>query len=434
MQAVVKRLESILPSDRPSEESDIRQLAMTATSDVYIFLTRDEGILNRAAQIKCVASVDVMHPDELIVRLDQFTDSDAYQPVAVSGSNLGWRRVVANEVAKFRSGDDLLGTHEKKWRYKRQLDKALSHPKIWRTEALWSEDRLLALRSLRCDGGRLVAGLCRASRGRAQEMFTEYAAATLIHEAVSRGCLAVEIEPHGAVPEARMQLTRLGFADDGGRLVRMCPAAVMSAVDLREAAAAVADSTSLEELERLCSPVALRDGHTECLLVPIKPGYARALFNTRRAAGDLFGADEKVLLRWENVYFRKKNQHRMIQAPARILWYESNSQGVVAVSHLDDVEIGQPKDVFYNNRSLGTLSWQEIQEMCGGGRVQGVQDIMALRFSHTHLFRSSVSFAALKDVYGSHNLKNPVVQSPSRVPRAVFLDIFRLGFPAQASA
>jgi len=434
MTAVVKRLERILPAGRPSEESDIRQLAMTATSDVSIFLTRDEGILNKAAQIKRVASVDVMHPEELIVRLDQFIYGDAYQSVAVSGWSIRWRRIGDDEVAGFRSRDDLLGPHERKRRFKGQLDKALSHPEIWRTEALWSDDRLLALRSMRRDGGRLIACLCRASRGGTQGMLTEYVAASLIHEAVSRGCCTVEVEPDGTTPEARIELKRLGFTDVEGTLVRMCPAAVMSAADLRKAAAAVYDGTGLEELERRCSPVALQDGHTECLLVPIKPGYARALFDTRRAGNDLFGADEKVLLRWENVYFRKKSQHRMIRAPAWILWYESNGQGIIAVSHLDGVEVGQPKDVFRNNRSLGTLGWREIREMCGGGRVQGVQDVMALQFSHTHLFRSPVSFAALRSVYRSYNLKNPVVQSPSRVSRAAFLDIFRLGFPMQAPA
>lgn len=431
---VVKRLERILPSDRPSKESDIRQLAMTATSDVSIFLTRDEGILRKAARIKSEASVDVMHPDQLIVRLHQFTDSDAYRPEAVSGSNLGWRRVEDNEIAKLRNEDDFLGTGERKWRFRDQLDKALSHPNIWRTEALWSEDRLLALRSLRCDGRHLVVRLCRASRGKDQGIFTEYVAASLIHEAVGRACSTVEVEPDGTTPEAKAQLTRLGFVDVGGKLVRMCPAAVMSGEDLREIAIDVSKGTSLEKLERQCSPVVLQDGETECLLVPIRPGYAKALFNTKRAATDLFGAEENVLLRWENVYFRKKNQHRMTRAPARILWYESDGQGIAAISHLDDVEVGQPREVFCNNRLLGTLSWWEIQEMCSNSQIDGVQEIMALRFSHTHLFRSPVSLTMLKSVYDRHNLNNPVVWSLSKVPRAAFLDIFRLGFPTQVSA
>ena len=429
MPDIVKALEGILPSYRPSEESDIRQIAMTATSDVTVFVTRDEGLLGKAPQIKDVTSVDVLHPDELIVRLDQFADSNAYQLVPVSGSSLAWRRVGDDEVARLRSGEDLLGPHERRWHFVGQLDSALSHPRSWQTEALWSEERLVALRSLRCDGRRLVVGLCRAARGSAQGLFTEYAAASLMHEAVSRGCCTVEVEPHGTNPEAREEWTRLGFFDVGGKLVRMCPAAVMTEADLREAAGSAFDGVSLEDLERQCSPVVLQDGDPNCLLVPIKPGYAQALFNTELAAEDLLGADEKVLLRWENVYFRKKSHHHMIRPPSRILWYESSGQGVAAVSHLDGVEIGQPKDVFRNNRPLGTLGWREIQEMCGDGRVQGVQDVMALQFSHTHLFRSPVSFAALRGIYRDHNLKNPVVQSPSRVPRAAFLDIFRLGFP-----
>lgn len=431
MPEVERRLEHILPSGRPSERSDIRQLAMTATSNAATFLTRDGRLLRCATQIKDTISVDVLRPEELIVRLDQFTDSESYQPVPVSGSSLAWRRVRGDEVARLRSGSSLLGPHERKRHFEGRLEKALNYPKTWQTEALWSDGTLLALRSFRREGDRLVAGICRASHGRSQRLFTEYAAASLLHEAVNLGCLAVEVEPHCTAPEAREVLMRLGFVDIDGKFVRLCLAAVMSEADLRREAGSMFEGATLEDMARRCSPVALRDGRTECLMVPIKPGYARALFNTKRAAGDLFGADESVLLRWENVYFRKKNQHHMIQPPAQILWYESRGQGTVAVSHLNGVEVGQPKNVFRRNRALGTLGWREIQEMCGHSRVQEVQDVMALHFSHTHLFRSPVSFASLRDVYRQHGLGNPVVQSPSRVQRAAFLDIFRLGFPKQ---
>ena len=434
MQAIIKDLKRILPSGRPREESDIRQIAMTAASDVAVFLTRDEGLLDRAGQIKSVTAVDVMHPDQLIVRLDEVADGDAYRPMAVSGSSIAWRRVVDAEVAGLRRGHDLLGPHERKGHFVGQLDKALSQPKEWRTEGLWSEDARVALRSLQRRDGCLVAALCRATSGPGQRLFIEYAAASLLHEAVGLGCREVRVEPHAIAPEAVDKLTHLGFVDSSGELVRMCPAAILSEAELREAAGSAFDSVGLQDLERRCSPVVLRDGDTKSIMVPIKTGYARALFNIRRAASDMFGADEKVLLGWENVYFRKKSLHRMIQPPARILWYESGGQGIVAISHLDDVEIGQPKDVFRNNRLLGTLGWRDIREMCRGKQIGEVQDIMALRFSHTHLFRTQVSFAALKRIYGKHKLKSPVVQSPSRVPRAAFLDIYRAGFPGQASA
>ena len=165
-------------------------------------------------------------------------------------------------------------------------------------------------------------------------------------------------------------------------------------------------------------------------MVPIKPGYARSLFDTNLAANDLFGADKGVLLRVQNVYFRKKSHHHMIRPPARILWYVSDRIGVVAISWLDEVQIGSPKEVFRDNRRLGVLAWRDIQEMCKGGEVN---DIMALRFSHTFLLRSRVDFGSLKGLYESHASKL-VTQSPSRVPKALFLDIFRAGFPMQATA
>ena len=236
--------------------------------------------------------------------------------------------------------------------------------------------------------------------------------------------------PAMRTPEATAQLARLGFTEsDDGRFVRDCPAHITSRSNLLAKVHPRHRHAEPIELERACSPVALEDGGLECLMVPIKPGYARSLFDTRQAAYDLFGADKSVLLRFQNVYFRKNSHHHMIQAPARILWYVSDSVGVVATSHLDNVQIGPPKDIFRDNRRLGALGWSEIQEMCSGGTVR---DIMALEFSHSCPFRSPVDHTSLKRIYSRHSRKL-VVQSPSRVPRAVFHDIFRSGFQTRVA-
>ena len=431
MPDVVQSLKRVLPSSTRSQESDIRQLAMTATSNVKVFLTRDEALLRKAAEIKSLAAVEVLHPNKLIVRLDEFTDRDSYNSTPVSGMNLAWRRVGEADASALPV-HYFLGPHERKSRLKEQLDMALSHPHVWRTEGLWSGDTLVAIRSMKHDDrGALVVGLCRASRGRAASMFTDYAIGSVVHEAVDQGYDLVELEPGSTTPEAMAQLAQLGFTEgDGGRFVRDCPAHVMSRANLLAKVCPRHRDTELIGLERACSPVALEDSDLDCLMVPIKPGYARSLFDMRRAADDLFGADKSVLLRLENVYFRAKAHHHMIQAPARILWYVSDSVGVVATSHLDSVQVGPPKDIFRDNRRLGALGWSEIQEMCSG---DAVKDIMALKFSHSYLFRSPVDHASLKRVYSRHS-RNLVVQSPSRVPRAIFLDIFRSGFPTRVAA
>lgn len=430
---MVRALERILPANRASEKSDIRQLAMTATSEVSTFLTRDERLLRKAVEIDDAVRIKVAHPNELLVRLHHFNDASSYRSVEVSGLNLVWRRVNENDAARVRSdGHDLLGRRdEKKSEFKARLDKILSHPDEWNTDALWSGDEMAALRSMRHEGKRLVVGLCRTTRKRKQKMFSEYAAASLIQEAVRCGATVVEVQPRATNPEAIESFRHLGFVTVDEKLIRLCPTCVMSLVELCDIVAAELGDVCTKDMERSCSPVVLHDGHDEFLMVPIKPIYARALFNLTDPIGDMFDVDEQVLLRWENVYFRAKSCHHMIQESTRILWYVSEGQGVVAVSHLDGVECGTPKNVFRNNYKRGTLTWRDISQMCEGRDT--IREVMAIRFSRTHLFRSAVSYETLKAIYKRHGSSSPVVQSVSRVPQDIFVDIFRRGFAMEAA-
>ena len=75
-----------------------------------------------------------------------------------------------------------------------------------------------------------------------------------------------------------------------------------------------------------------------------------SLIDRQLSSSDMFGGDPSVLLRWENVYYRKAaTSQKILKAPGRILWYVSRSQKqIVAVSHLDEVvsssirQIGSP--------------------------------------------------------------------------------------------
>ena len=430
MQAVEASLERILPSSTQNQKSDIRQIAMTAASKVDIFLTLDTLLLKNANKIASLADVEVLEPNKLIVRLDEFTNKESYNPKPVSGMGLSWRKMREADTSAGLVGD-LLGPQEKKRNLKDRLNSVLSHPQIWSTEVLWAGETMAAIRSMRLDGqnGCLVVGLCRALRslqGPDHLLFTDYAIASVLGEAVQRGYDSVLLEHDSTTPETTDRLPRLGFTETDEGFIGDCPATVMPSSELRAKVHPRHCDASLCELERACSPVALGDSALEVLMVPIKLGYARALFDTELAAGDMFGAESGVLLRLENVYFRKKSHHRMIQAPARILWYESDGVGVVAMSHLDGVRIGSPKDMFREHQRLGTLSWPDIWEMCHGDTLQ---EIMVLKFSHSYMFRSPVDLRSLKRIYGKHSTKL-VLQSPSRVPKDVFLDIYRQGFHA----
>ena len=95
----------------------------------------------------------------------------------------------------------------------------------------------------------------------------------------------------------------------------------------------------------------------------------------------MFGGNPNLLLRWSNVYYRAANYHKTIEAPARILWYVSRGpKKIVAISHLDEVIIDTPKELYRRFMKDGTLDWKALYEMC---RHDTSKKLMLLRFSHT---------------------------------------------------
>ena len=180
------------------------------------------------------------------------------------------------------------------------------------------------------------------------------------------------------------------------------------------------------ELERRCAPVSLnpRQGY---FLIPIQPGYALSLIDRQLSSSDIFGGDPSVLLRWENVYYRKATTSRKIlKAPGRILWYVSHSQKeIVAVSHLDEVVIDTAKELLKKFRKFGVLKWEELNQMCGSDTSV---ELMALRFSHTFVFRRRIPLTEVREIY-EEDRSGLNVQSLTSMPVSRFQKLFNLGFP-----
>ena len=183
------------------------------------------------------------------------------------------------------------------------------------------------------------------------------------------------------------------------------------------------------ELERCCSPLALKATDQKYFLVPIRPGYAISLIDRHQSADDIFGGNPNVLLRWNNVYYKKKTHHKMLKVPGRILWYTSkNRKQIIAVSRLDDVVIDTPKVLFARFKKIGILEWKDLYKMCDGDTSK---ELMALKFSHTFPFREPVSLDALRAFFK----KNEVglsLQGPSEISPKMFHELFRKGYPDQA--
>ena len=93
------RLRAILPDRTPSQLSDIRHLAKAASSDVNVFVTRDQPLLKKAQDIADLTNLRVLSPTELIIELHELLEGQSYGPDRVSGLRLGWYRFTARDHA-----------------------------------------------------------------------------------------------------------------------------------------------------------------------------------------------------------------------------------------------------------------------------------------------------------------------------------------------
>lgn len=426
-------LRKILPDNRPNQESDIRHLAKAAASDINIFVTRDDALLNKAESISELTRLQVLSPTELIIQLHELSERQSYMPTRVSGHSLVWHRLKSDELTDFPFSSFLI-PGEKKGKFKEKLNVFLANPNQYECEVLWSQGQAIALRVFTNSANKILAVPFSRVSYSADSLFERYLIVDTVYKAVENNLSMVKFEKASLTPGLESDLLMMGFTKCNDSFVRFCFSCclerqkVLSAItELCPKSTDNYQNMSDIELEWHCSPLILGTDQNY-FLIPIRPGYAMSLINSHQPADDLFGGNTTVLLRWDNIYYKKKTHHKMLVPPARILWYVSRSEKqIVAVSHLDEVEIDIPQELFKKFKRFGILEWKNIYELCDGDLSK---EIMALKFSHTFPFRQPVSLEAMRTVFEEDNV-GLGLQSPSKIPVETFRKLFHLGYPNQ---
>ena len=430
-----ERLREFLPSERESQKSDIRHLAKAAASEVRVFVTRDQGLLKKAADIAAAVNVEVMSPVALVVKLREYADGDAAQPEYVSGLQLRWSRLESDrfEIFPFNL---FLDRRERLSRLKRRISSLLADP-ARELEVLWSGTEPVAIRILEYGSrGLLTISLGRVRASREGTSPGRFLIAEVLRKAVREEQEAVSFDVSDLSPGLLHGLSEMGFRKRNAGFARFCftrhvgREAVMTRIAelSAESADGYADMSS-SDLEKSTSPAVVVPEQNH-FLIPIKPGYALNLFDRRQSAYDMFGGDPDRLLRWSNVYYMKARYRKMLQCPARILWYVSGlgHKKLVAVSRLDDVVIDTPRELLRQFSKYGTLEWRELYRMCEGDESK---NLMALLFSHTFPFREEIPLSEVWRVF-DEDCVGRSVQSARSIPQSTFRKLFELGFQEQS--
>lgn len=429
-------LERFLPHQTDSSLSDVRQLAKAAASSASIFVTRDRDILKKSKDILEAVGLRVVDPTTLIIEVHQQTHNRLYDPDSISGINFVWSRLRPEDrldvikafsaIEKQRSGV-----------FRQELDSFLARTDDYHCELLRLFDEIVAIRILdmRTPNQLLVhlVGVIEAKRPLNVTLIWQFVLANTLAYALNRKRKLIIIEKILSSSENISEhLTEMGFLKQEGRFLRVCLAEfagreqiIYETSQLLSGLGSAYKKMSDLELLRYCSPVASAAEDSDYFLIPIQPHHAMNLFDYRQTSSNLFGGKPDILLRWKNVYYRTKTRHKMLAAPARILWYLSKPESsIVAISHLERVDLDVPKSLFSRFRKFGTLTWNDILQIC---HEDLSAEIMALQFSHTFLFRSSISLDCIRRIYREENI-GLVLELPSRIPLRVVSRLFRKGY------
>lgn len=424
-------LKDFLPNRKPSQSSDIRQLAKAAASSVKTFVTKDGDLLRNSKRIFDVTQLEIVNPADLIVSFHELSERQSYAPDRIAGFNLRWDRLTSNDLANFPFEALLNG--ERRGKFREKLESLIVRPNRYECELLRSDDETIAIRVLKSDSNKMLTSpLARVAHSADQALFGRFLIADTISRAVQKNLNMVNFEDSALTPSLIPGLLEMGFIECNNSFVRFCFSCYLSRKEMLSMISELCpevkstyQNMSDFELEQHCSPLVLDSTDQNYFLIPIRPGYATGLIDRDQASYDLFGGDPNVLLGWDNVYYRSKNRHKMLVAPGQILWYISGKrQEIVAVSHLDDVVIDTTKELFRRFKKFGVLEWKTLYEMCDRDPLK---ELMALKFSHTFLFRKPVSLDDIRIIY-ERNSAGLSLQGPSRVPPEIFRELFQKGY------
>ena len=431
----VESLKEILPSGNRNQLSDINHLARAAASEVNVFVTRDQRLLKNAGEIEGLINLQVISPTGLILRLNELSDAQAYEPDRVSGFDLQWRRLRFDDLSDFPFSR-FLDREEALGRLKTTVETLLVDPVLHEFEVLWSGNEPTALRCLTyCSPNMLTISLGRVATSHKGSLIEQFLISDVIYRAMLQDREMVKFEA-SSLPVSLIQgLFEMGFTRSDDEFIRFCLVrdldrsdALSEITNLAPQVATKYHSMSNLELERSCSPLVLEKGQNY-FLIPIRSGYALNLFDRQQSSQDMFGGNPDVLLRWSNVYYRTKTRHKMLNVPGRILWYASGDRReIICVSRLDKVEIDTPKELFRRFKKYGTLEWKDLYTMCRGDISK---ELMGLQFSHTFPLKRPVPLADIRKVFAEDGI-GLSLQGPSKIPFDTFNKLLQFGYQEQS--
>jgi ribosomal protein S18 acetylase RimI-like enzyme len=393
---------------------DIVLATRAAASGARWFVTEDVPFRTACSQVLSeIAEIDVVSISEMVMAADRLARGESYEARFLKGTDIRIGEVATGDldrVAKAflnqRDGETL-----RVWR-KRLHAVAID---VLNTRLYLFRDKgdplaLVAITS----GDVLEIPVCRIRRGPGEPTLARQILGWLRDKTVEMGAPAVQItDEHPGQWIERSYVTEGFFPDRKptavpiksvttiaglGELLAEPPlASVIDPEHVRAISRLSPSAVVAHSIESAFHPVIVTSAGLRTVRVPITSHYAIELFDDLLSEGRLWTRDRSIALRREHVYFRTPTVPSLLNAPARILWQVTGDKrhggGTLrACSLLDEMIIGDVDQLINRYSHLGVLDRSEILPMTRDGKV------MAIRFSHTTLFRHPVTLADYRGI------------------------------------
>lgn len=437
-----------------SKKSDLRHLSKAISGGALYFITRDQKILKHSENIYEKFQISLLRPCDMIIELDQIEHGHDYQPARLSGTQHKIRLITAGELDTLVFSFLCKKKGEKSHKLREFLAREISTPRHSYCSVLSGPDgdyQALFVYSFIKSECRIK--LFRVAQSPLAATIGQHLLRRLALETAKRDIPFIVIQDGFMEENLFSILKKDGFIDAEGywfklalsghfvtdTLIEQITKLSLQFTSFKKALEIVKEriiieTTSKEKarvwhLEKMLWPAIISGFEVPTYIVPIKPKWAQKLFDEHMASQDLFGADD-LIFNAELVYYRSKRPGGIV-SPGRIIWYASHEKNhpgagsIRALSLLNEVTTGLPKQLYSQYRRLGIYGWREILDTAKNDMNC---ELMALKFSCSQMLEKPIFWKDLQRLFNKHNIRSNL-QSPLRITEKVVYDILKEAQP-----
>ncbi|MXW60023.1 MAG: GNAT family N-acetyltransferase [Acidimicrobiia bacterium] len=384
------------------KDNDLRVVAQAAASDAAYLVTRDEDLLKQAKHIEQLTGLNLVGPDDLLLRLQALGGEHSHQARTIAASDMSFMTVSQMPSSAELSVYCHQHVAERPTELRQRLGISTAHG--GRVEQLVADSgEHLALGALYSEQARVTVTALRSTSGQ-----HSYAAARqMIHHLRTivandePAAIVIEDQTNQSVERA---LRDEGFRSEGSTWKAVVETSVFRRGDalpqeLSQVGWDRLNASLVREFERYAWPSKVFSGGVTSYVVPIKPEYARVLLGYEEPQTRLFEFHLRAAVSRDNTYYMAPRPS--IETPARIIWWVSGGGklgGVRAMSWLDAVDTGDPNSLYRKYRDRGVLEKAQVLE---SARPSGESDHLtatALLFSQSEIFPKPVSIDKAREL------------------------------------